>query len=361
VLKSKQTVKVKNMSSAYYNRITLCGDREQVTATIAFNREAQEESSDDNTSESEFEHDDNVSDEEDSNHQCKRKKLMPTSNPSRVIVQRKSHTGDGLANSEAMSRRVTEAGRDIPSDYIKRINKVVQENAKEEFTERKKMYEKLVKDKEYAETQMKAIGQEVALDSSKLQKHEEDIQIWKNSIFNTSQKIEFLDEEIHELDEKLQSLKSKRLELSLDKRSFEGIVQEKSVKSRILKQQIDLSKEEIEKSRQRVEMIKDKIDNVFKSKASSATESDPFLSHLEKQISQKTTELECPVCFIVCQPPILRCPEFHLVCGECWPRMRVCGECRAPYEGRMRHRYAERGHQELQDLIRTREEHINKK
>ena len=158
----------------------------------------------------------------------------------------------------------------------------------------------------------------------------------------------------------MQCLKSKRLELSLDKRSFEGIVQEKSVKSRILKQQIDLSKGEIEKSRLKVDIIKDKIDNVFKSKASSATESDPFLSHLDKQISQKTTELECPVCFIVCQPPILRCPEFHLVCGECWPRMRVCGECRAPYEGRMRHRYAERGHQELQDLIRTREEHIKK-
>eukprot|EP00092_Neocalanus_flemingeri_P106609 GFUD01136794.1.p1 GENE.GFUD01136794.1~~GFUD01136794.1.p1 ORF type:complete len:158 (-),score=45.91 GFUD01136794.1:33-506(-) len=95
-------------------------------------------------------------------------------------------------------------------------------------------------------------------------------------------------------------------------------------------------------------------------KVSSDPESDPFLSHLEKQISQKTRELECPVCFVVCQPPILRCPEFHLVCGECWPRMRVCGECRAPYEGQMRHRYAERGHQELQELVRVREEHLKK-
>jgi len=350
---------VNNMSSAYYNRITLCGDREQVTATIAFNREASRKElsdSDDSPSESELE------ELEEYNRRWKRKRLMQTNNPGRVMVHRRSRlSNDDNGGARSISRNETDVTKDISSDYINRLNKVVQENAKGEFLEKKKMYEKLLKDKEDAENLLKANAEEVASDSSKLQKHDEDIQIWQNSIFNTNQKIEFLDEEIRELDEKMQCLKSKRLELSLDKRSFEGIVQEKSAKSRILKQQIELSKDDIEKSRKKVDMIQNQIDDVFKSKASSATESDPFLNHLDKQITQKSAELECPVCFTVCQPPILRCPEFHLVCCECWPRMKVCGECRTPYEGRMRHRYAERGHQELQDLIRAKEDHVKSK
>eukprot|EP00092_Neocalanus_flemingeri_P099183 GFUD01126523.1.p1 GENE.GFUD01126523.1~~GFUD01126523.1.p1 ORF type:complete len:224 (-),score=63.91 GFUD01126523.1:23-694(-) len=130
--------------------------------------------------------------------------------------------------------------------------------------------------------------------------------------------------------------------------------------SQVLKQQIQQKQEEIGKSRLNVEKIQSQINNLLKSKVSSDPEADLFLSHLKKQISQKTRELECPVCYQVCQPPILSCPEFHLVCGQCWPRMRHCGECRTPYGGQMRHRYAERGHQELQELVKTREEHLKK-
>eukprot|EP00091_Calanus_sinicus_P005233 TRINITY_DN15652_c0_g1_i1.p1 TRINITY_DN15652_c0_g1~~TRINITY_DN15652_c0_g1_i1.p1 ORF type:complete len:102 (+),score=17.51 TRINITY_DN15652_c0_g1_i1:138-443(+) len=98
-----------------------------------------------------------------------------------------------------------------PVTISRELTKLFKRMPKKSLLRGSKMYEKLVKDKEYAEAQLKAINQEVAQDASKLQKHEEDIQIWKNSIFNTSQKIEFLDEEIHELDENLQSLKSKDL------------------------------------------------------------------------------------------------------------------------------------------------------
>jgi len=348
------------MSSDYYNRITLCGDREQVTATIAFFRPEgiNDSSSDDDgstTTGSESENDENhIYSRKEYRPKYKRKKFAKISNSHHPDPEmRRSEVGVGTF--------IEEPGRNVAtnSDYLERIAKVVQENAKKEYAERKKSYEELMKHKENIEIRLKTSIEEVALDSSKLQKHEEDIQIWKNSIFNTDQKIEFLDEEIRELDEKLQCLKSKRLELSLDKRSFEGIVQEKSAKSRILKQQIELSNDQIEKSRLEVDTIQNQIDNVFQTKVKAETESDPFLAHLDKQIAQKSSELECPVCFMVCQPPILRCPEYHLVCGECWPRLKVCGECRGQYEGRMRHRYAERTHQDLQDLLKTRKEHCN--
>ena len=247
---------------------------------------------------------------------------------------------------------------DSCSDYMKRISEVSHEIANEEFSKRKNKYEKLVKEKEIAEIHLRTSIKEVAVDSSKLQKHEEDIQIWRNSIFNTNQKIEFLDEEIRQLDEKLQDLKRKRHELNLDKRSFEGIIQEKSEKSLILTQHIEQGKDEIEKSRQKIAKIKVDMEEVLKPRVSAT---DPLLTHLDKQISQKSLELECPVCFTVCQPPILRCPLYHVVCSECWPRLRVCGECRQLYQGKDRHRYAERTFQDLQDLIRTREDHVRNK
>jgi len=268
-----------------------------------------------------------------------------------------------ISNFEVPStNRDTKSADDL--DYLEKLSKVVEENAKGEFLAKKKLYQKLLKDKENAENLLKANNQDLALESSRLQKHELDIQIWKDSIYNTSQKIGFLDKDINEVEDKLQKLKSRRLELSLDKRSFEGIVLEKSARLRALQQQIKHSKDGIKAAQQNVESIQIQIDDVFKKKSApvdDSDQSDPFISHLDKQIAQKKEELECPVCFSVCKPPILRCPEFHLVCSECWPRMSVCGECRAPYEGRMRHRYAERTHKEMEDLVQTREVYLEKK
>ena len=337
-----------NMSSSYYNRITLCGDKEQVTATLAFSRETPEETSDDSTSDSESE-----SEQENSfdrkGHKARHKRT-------KVSESKQDTTKDDIT---AKARNIIYTAEDDScSDYMKRISEVSHEIANEEFSKRKNKYEKLVKEKEIAEIHLRTSIKEVALDSSKLQKHEEDIQIWRNSIFNTNQKIEFLDEEIRQLDEKLQDLKRKRHELNLDKRSFEGIIQEKSEKSLILTQHIEKSKDEIEKSRQKIAKIKVDVEEVLKPRVSAT---DPFLTHLDKQISQKSLELECPVCFTVCQPPILRCPLYHVVCSECWPRLRVCGECRQLYQGKERHRYAERTFQDLQDLIRTREDYVRNK
>jgi len=355
------------MTSGYYNRITLCGDREQLTATLATQESSDEEYSDDDT-DSDSDHatfaagiESCTNEEEDDNsaYNCKRKKLM-TGRPSNVMAGRHSTSHCKIHVITKAPPRPSAGVQDMSNHYIERISKVVNENAKEEFSERKKLYEKLIKDKEATENLLRENKREVGKETLKLQKHEEDIQIWKNSICNTYQKIEFLDEDIHDSEDKLKCLKTKRLELSRDQRSFEGIVQEKSIKTGALKQQIQQKEGEMENSLNKLKTIKTKIDSVFKSKTSSAPESDPFLRHLDQQISQKTSELECPVCFCVCQPPILRCPEFHLVCSECWPKMRVCGECRAPYEGQMRHRYAERGHKDLQELVKTREEHLVK-
>ena len=75
-----------------------------------------------------------------------------------------------------------------------------------------------------------------------------------------------------------------------------------------------------------------------------------LIQFLEKTIASKEKQLECPVCFIVAQAPIFCCPESHLVCGSCRPKLELCPECRVGYKGQRRHRYAEMMVKELDTM-----------
>jgi len=79
-----------------------------------------------------------------------------------------------------------------------------------------------------------------------------------------------------------------------------------------------------------------------------------MLSLLDNQIAAKRRELECPVCFEECAPPIYTCNAQHLVCAKCRPSLKECSICRVPYQELLRHRYAERDHEELVALCHQR-------
>ena len=73
-----------------------------------------------------------------------------------------------------------------------------------------------------------------------------------------------------------------------------------------------------------------------------------LLEFIEKQISEKEKELECPVCLEVVGAPIFMCSELHLICMNCRPKVKECPECRIAYVGKpKRHRYAEKTAGEL--------------
>ena len=72
-------------------------------------------------------------------------------------------------------------------------------------------------------------------------------------------------------------------------------------------------------------------------------------------IEQKEKDLECPVCLVTATVPIYSCPESHLICSHCRPRVTECPECRVEYKDKQpgrRHRYAERMVEELSMLKR---------
>ena len=77
-----------------------------------------------------------------------------------------------------------------------------------------------------------------------------------------------------------------------------------------------------------------------------------LLALIEGQISEMEEELECPVCFEVSySAPIFKCPEDHLMCRSCRPRLSVCPLCRAQLGHKyQRFRGAERLAERLQAL-----------
>ena len=87
-------------------------------------------------------------------------------------------------------------------------------------------------------------------------------------------------------------------------------------------------------------------------KANLKPENKKVFDSLSKRIQEKEAELECPVCFEICQSPIYSCGrEDHLICSSCYRRLSKCPQCRERYTVNPKiHRYAEKFAVELMGL-----------
>jgi len=55
------------------------------------------------------------------------------------------------------------------------------------------------------------------------------------------------------------------------------------------------------------------------------------------------SELECPICFELSRPPVYQCPEGHIICHKCRPRVSRCPVCRFVFKGPdIRNRFIEK-------------------
>jgi len=54
-------------------------------------------------------------------------------------------------------------------------------------------------------------------------------------------------------------------------------------------------------------------------------------------------ELECPICFELSRPPVYQCPEGHIICHRCRPKVTRCPVCRFVFKGPdIRNRFIEK-------------------
>ena len=180
----------------------------------------------------------------------------------------------------------------------------------------------------------------------------------ENENFNQLKKIDQMDLKLSELETLMEKIKYEKAEaqrkvqsneekiaklsekkMRLDK-FIDKEVQERTEIARILEAEINLLEEKIANNRQ------------LSDKREKETISIPDLKRdlLKFLIEKKEKELECPVCLVPATVPIFSCPERHLICSSCRPKVTACPECRVEYKDKSqhkRHRYAERMAEEL--------------
>ena len=53
-----------------------------------------------------------------------------------------------------------------------------------------------------------------------------------------------------------------------------------------------------------------------------------IVEFLKQAVEKKEQDLTCPICLETAKPPIFMCPDSHIICSICAPKVRTCPECR---------------------------------
>jgi len=167
-----------------------------------------------------------------------------------------------------------------------------------------------------------------------------------------------LDLEIKELEGDLARLKSEKQKITNETtRDVEQI--EKLTKKRLkLEKSIDAemkryleSDAKMKKELEHLEAKVDAIESVANSSSDGQSPNSAMVDFIMASIESKEKDLECPVCLETAVAPIFSCPESHVICSTCRPKVSKCPECRVTYKGPpRRHRFAEKTAGELEAL-----------
>jgi len=177
-----------------------------------------------------------------------------------------------------------------------------------------------------------------------------------SSAIESTQNVLDQDREILRMHEAGEQFDKKRLERINKER--EGIMMTLAARQSVIQQYQSSVRGREERTRKLKEKLEETNTNVKKFEKNLADLpsapgfSQDVVSLLDNQIAAKRKELLCPVCLEEAVPPIYSCVAQHLVCANCRPRLEQCGICRVPYEEMLRHRYAEKDHQQMVELSR---------
>jgi len=159
---------------------------------------------------------------------------------------------------------------------------------------------------------------------------------------------EFDKRRIERLNTEQQRIQQEREEIKRGQRKRQRVIQYYQSSLKGIEEKTRKLKEELEETNSNVKKFEKNLADL---------PSAPGFSHdvvnlLDDQIASKRKELKCPVCFEEAAPPIYSCVAQHLVCANCRFRLEQCGICRVPYDELLRHRYAEKDHQQMVELSR---------
>merc|ERR1719462_171563 len=77
-----------------------------------------------------------------------------------------------------------------------------------------------------------------------------------------------------------------------------------------------------------------------------------MVEFLKQAVEKKEEDLKCPICLETAKSPIFMCPDSHIICSECAPKVQTCPQCRVELPTPLkRHRFAEKIAMDLDDQL----------
>ena len=116
---------------------------------------------------------------------------------------------------------------------------------------------------------------------------------------------------------------------------------------------------EVKKLQERHIEVKDilgRLANPQPAKQTNTFVENEMVDFLKKAITRKEEDLLCPVCLEIALTPIFTCPDSHIICSACVPKLKVqeCPQCRVVLAQPLkRHRFAEKTAVELEELLQA--------
>jgi len=242
--------------------------------------------------------------------------------------------------------------------------------------ERKKQYSVLSQEMEDIKNQIENVELQMSKNASRTEEitamyaekrltllHEESNTKEKRKVISSKCKI--IDAEIKELQEKRcqlicedDNLKTELAKIVKDKGSIQNSLKKESKAKDDEKQSLNKNLKDLTQEKAMKEKEIEKVlncDDISSANKKEGGKEHPFLEFLTTTIDKMEKDLECPVCLEVATIPIFQCPDSHLVCSTCLPKIKACPECRVRYIRPVkRHRFAEKAWEELQSFYAKR-------
>merc|ERR1712096_551564 len=245
-----------------------------------------------------------------------------------------------------------------PIDLLKPKNMSVEvsEDKKEDCLEKREL-EAVLENKTFLLNENKSnLEQVIGLKSKEMKDLLIQISQVEDQNIMSGKRITSVDLEIDDLEARIVELEEEKLileeEIDLDKRKIQKVATKKIKLENYIVIEMNKTKEREDELKNNIKDIEAKITALDVSGANENTEQDSkLLDFLTSSILEKENDLECPVCLETATIPIYSCPESHLICSSCRPKMVECPECRLEYGDVLRrHRYAEKTATELDRL-----------
>ena len=130
------------------------------------------------------------------------------------------------------------------------------------------------------------------------------------------------------IDAEAEALAKEKEEIKLALIENEERLKRFSQKKRGMEEMIDREMRKLMVRDAEVKGILGRMSNSGKPKQETTQGENQMIEFLRGAIEKKEEDLTCPVCLEIANPPIFTCPDSHIICTACVPKVQMCPQCR---------------------------------